>query len=75
MKATARLKELREKEDSELAFDIQALQKELFDLRFKSSSEGLAKPSRIRAIRREVARLRTLLRERELSIHGSAPRK
>jgi large subunit ribosomal protein L29 len=74
MKKTGNLKELREKEDSELRFDIGTLERELFDLRFKSSSEGLAQPSRIRAIRREVARIRTLLRERELAIRGAKSR-
>jgi large subunit ribosomal protein L29 len=75
VKKLSHLKELREKEDSELLFDIKTLQQELFDLRFKSSSEALANPSRIGAIRREVARMRTLLRERELGIRGSRPRK
>ncbi len=74
MKSTGNLKELREKEDSELRFDVEKLSRELFDLRFKSSSEGLANPSRIRAIRREVARIRTLLRERELGVRGAKAR-
>ncbi len=71
---SARLKELREKEDSELLFDVQTLERELFDLRFKASAEGLANPSRIRAIRREVGRIRTLLRERDLRLRGAVPR-
>jgi large subunit ribosomal protein L29 len=68
------LKELREKLDSELEFESTELQKELFDLRFKSSSEGLANPSRIRQIRREIARIKTLLRERQLGVHGAQSR-
>ena len=74
MKKVGNLKELREKEDSELRFDITTLERELFDLRFKSSSEQLANPSRIRTIRREVARIRTLLRERKTGIRGAASR-
>lgn len=74
MKATTRLKELREKDDAELRFDLKALQRELFDLRFKSSAEGLSNPSRIRLIRHDVARIRTLLRERELGLRGAKPR-
>ena len=66
MKRSAQMKELREKQDSELRFDVTQKQKELFELRFKSSSEGLANPSRIAALRREIARLKTMLREREL---------
>ena len=74
MKKTGNLKELREKQDSELRFDTSTLGRELFDLRFKSSSEGLANPSRIRTIRREIARIRTLLRERELGVRGAKTR-
>ncbi len=71
---TRNLKELREKEDKELRLEIDGLKKELFDLRFKSSAEGIANPSRIGAIRREVARRHTLLRERELGIRGARSR-
>jgi large subunit ribosomal protein L29 len=74
VKSTTRLKELREKDDAELRFDLKALQRELFDLRFKSSAEGLSNPSRIRLIRHDVARIRTLLRERELGLRGAQPR-
>ena len=66
MKRSAQMKELREKQDSELRFDVVQKQKELFELRFKSSSEGLANPSRISALRREIARLKTMLHDREL---------
>ncbi len=74
MKHAGRLKELREKPDAELHFDIQKSERELFDMRFKSSSEGLANPSRISALRRDIACMKTLLHERELGLHGSAPR-
>ena len=71
---TRKLKELREKIDSELEFDCGELQKELFELRFKSSSEGIANPSRISQIRREVARIKTLLAERGQGIRGAESR-
>ncbi len=70
----AKLKELREKTDSELDFDIDAAQRELFDLRFKSSSEGLANPSQIAELRRDVARMKTILNERRNSIRGAQAR-
>lgn len=73
MKIRDRRKELREKQDSELQFDLKSLQKELFDLRFKSSAEALSNPSRIRAIRRDVARIRTLIRQREAGQAASVP--
>jgi large subunit ribosomal protein L29 len=74
VKSASRLKELREKDDSELRFDLKTLERELFDLRFKSSAEGLSNPSRIRAIRHEVARIHTLLRERSLGVRGATAR-
>ncbi len=75
MKTKTRRKELREKDDAELQFDLKGLQQELFQMRFKSSAEGLSNPSRISAIRRDVARIRTLLRERDLGLRGAQPRK
>jgi len=71
VKKISHLKELREKQDTELQFDIGQKDRELFDLRFKSSSEGLANPSRIAALRRDIARMKTLLRERQLRGGGT----
>jgi large subunit ribosomal protein L29 len=69
-----KLKELREKLDSELVFDVGQLQKELFELRFKSSAEGLGNPARICELRREIARAKTILTERRQGIRGAAVR-
>jgi large subunit ribosomal protein L29 len=74
MSGRTHVKELREKLDSELEYDLKEISKELFELRFKSSSEGLANPSRISALRRDIARIKTLLRERQLGLRGAAPR-
>jgi len=74
VKRSAQMKELREKQDSELRFDVVQKQKELFELRFKSSAEGLSNPSRISALRREIARLKTMLHERELRASAAANR-
>ena len=65
--STAKLKEMRQKEDKELELDLSNLRKELFDLRFQSTTEKLANPSRIAQIRKEMARIQTILRERKLS--------
>jgi large subunit ribosomal protein L29 len=64
--ASHKMKELRQKEDQELALELTALQKELFDLRFKGSSEKLPNPHRIGAIRQHIARIKTTQRQREL---------
>ncbi|MFT7464694.1 MAG: large subunit ribosomal protein L29 [Pseudohongiellaceae bacterium] len=66
-----KMKELRERLDSELEFDSSELSKELFDLRFKSSAEGLSNPNRIGEIRREIARIKTVLQERSLGIRDA----
>lgn len=62
----SRVKEMRERQTSELSEEIEKLRKEAFELRLKSATESVANPSRFRQIRRDVARLKTLLREREL---------
>jgi large subunit ribosomal protein L29 len=57
--------ELREKSSEQLDFSIKEAREELFRLRFQSASEKLERPSRLRELRREVARIKTILRQRE----------
>ena len=64
MPADVRIKELRQKDVKELEIDLKALHEELFKLRFQSTTEKLANPSRIGQIRRQIARINTLQRER-----------
>ena len=66
--------EVRGKEDSELEFDVENLEKELFDMKFRSLTEGNPNPSRIRRSRRDIARMKTVLWERQKNIHGQEPR-
>lgn len=65
--ASSSLKELRAKETKELQLDLSNLRKELFDLRFQSTTEKLANPARISQIRKDIARIHTLLREQEIA--------
>ena len=58
--------EIRGKSAEVLAAEFAATKRELFDLRFKSASQSLPDPSRIRVLRRTIARMGTVLREREL---------
>ena len=44
---------------------LQNLRRELFDLRFKGAVEQIANPARLREMRRDVARIQTVLRQRE----------
>jgi large subunit ribosomal protein L29 len=46
--------------------------KHLFHLRFQSATERLETPSEIRKAKREVARIRTILREREIATQKAA---
>ena len=58
--------ELRELSNEELIKKIEESKEELFNLRFSQATESLEKPSRIRELRKLVARMKTILREREL---------
>lgn len=52
--------------DEELANHLRDVQKQMFDLRFQSATDRLETPSQLRKARREIARIKTLQREREL---------
>ena len=59
--------EIREWENSEIEARRGELKEELFRLRFRSATMQLENPRLINSIRRDVARLNTILRERELA--------
>ncbi len=61
-----KIKELRELSNRELEGKIMESKKELFSLRMKQSTGTLENPSKIRELRKDVARMKTILREREL---------
>jgi large subunit ribosomal protein L29 len=52
--------------DADLDRTLEELSDELFDLRMKTAYEELENPMRVRQIRRDIARLKTIRREREL---------
>ena len=64
--------ELREMNDEQLSLALQETQKELFQLRFQAATERLDAPSNIKRLRREIARIQTIRRERELSQQNNA---
>ena len=61
-----KVKEIRELTSAEIQSKIVSCKEELFNLRFQQATAGLEKPSRIKELRHEVARMKTVLREREL---------
>ena len=58
--------ELRELPDEELLARIDAAKEELFNLRFQLATGQLDNPSRLKQVRHDLARIATVLREREL---------
>ncbi len=60
-------KELREYSDEQLFHELATCRKELFRLRFQATTERLDTPSSLRKLRKEIARIKTILRERELA--------
>lgn len=61
-----KVKEIREMTTDEINKKIVDAKQELFNLRFSSALGNLEKPSRIRELRHDVARMKTILREREM---------
>ena len=59
--------EIREWENREIEARMGELKEELFRLRFRSATMQLENPRLINSIRRDIARLNTILRERELA--------
>ena len=59
--------EIRELSNEELNKKIEEYKEELFNLRFSQATGNLEKPSRINELRKLVARMKTVLRERELN--------
>ncbi|OUD15611.1 50S ribosomal protein L29 [Thioflexithrix psekupsensis] len=57
--------ELREKSVAELNEELLALGREQFNLRMQKASQRLTNPARIRAARRDVARIKTVLHEKK----------
>ena len=58
-------KDVRELTADELAAKREVARKELFNLRMQQASARLEKPSRIRELRRDIARMETIRKERE----------
>jgi large subunit ribosomal protein L29 len=61
-----KIKEIRDRSDDELVLRKRELRQESFHLRLQQQSGQLEKPSQLREIRREVARIETTLSQRRL---------
>ena len=58
-------RELRTKSDGDLRKELLDLHREAFNLRIQRGTGQLSRPSRFKAIRRDIARIKTILSERE----------
>lgn len=58
-------RELRAKSDDELRKELLDLNREAFNLRMQKGIGQLSRPSQIKTLRRDIARLKTILNERE----------
>ncbi len=63
MKAT----ELREKTSAELDTELDELKSELFKLRFQHATNQLSNPMQLQRVKRDIARVKTVMREQELA--------
>ena len=64
MKTNKFLKELNDKSAAELQQDLTAAKKELFNLRFQNATNQLDNTSRIKEVRKNIARIQTVITEK-----------
>ena len=67
----SKAKYIREMSDEQLLVELTESQKELFKLRFQAATEKLDAPSNLKKLRRSMARIKTVQRERELGLKKS----
>ena len=60
-----KIEDVRAKNDGELETELLALKKEQFNLRFQRATGQLENSARIRSVRRDIARVKTILNQRE----------
>ena len=64
--------ELRDKTPDQLRDDLVQLKKEAFNLRFQAAAGSLENPARMRQVRRDVARVKTILNEKAAAAASDA---
>jgi large subunit ribosomal protein L29 len=62
-----KVEDLRVKSDDQLSADLADLKREQFNLRFQAATNQLERPARIKEVRRDIARIKTLQTERSQS--------
>ncbi|MBM3722107.1 MAG: 50S ribosomal protein L29 [Actinomycetota bacterium] len=72
MAKITKTEEFRGKTTEDLQEMLKELKEELFNLRFQAATGQLESHGRLTAVRKEIARIYTIIRERELGIGGAA---
>ena len=67
---TAKFDDMRTKSEDQLSESLHELKREAFNLRFQAATNQLERPARIKEVRRDIARIKTLQTERKAA---SAP--
>ncbi|MBQ2671979.1 MAG: 50S ribosomal protein L29 [Clostridia bacterium] len=67
-----KISEIRNLNENDLKTKLKDLKSELFNLRFQLAINQLENPMRIRAVKKDIARVQTILREKELSATAEA---
>ena len=62
-----KINKIREMSSPELKTELSELKSELFKLRFSLATNGLDNPMKIKQVKRDIARINTVLRQRELA--------
>ena len=69
----AKREDLSVKTDDQLSTQLSELKREQFNLRFQAATNQLEKPSRVREVRRTIARIKTLQSQRAVKSQGDQP--
>lgn len=67
-----KIKDIREKDDAALLKDMADFRKQLFTLRTQAVTQKLEDPSKLGKLRRDIARIQTVLNERKRAAHPAA---
>ena len=69
-KSSGKVEGMRVKSDDQLSEQLHELKREAFNLRFQAATNQLERPARIKEVRRDIARIKTLQTERSRSASG-----
>lgn len=67
-----KIREIREHSNDQLLVELEALERQLFEMRTQAATEKIEATSELKKARRDVARIRTVMRQRELDAQPRA---